>query len=77
MSLDSTSLSSDVLLTSPLLPATSVVFLSRSFPAPTGYERLCMAADMVLLRATREEAVVFEVEDIEADERLWLRVTPA
>lgn len=35
-----------------------------------------MAAEMVLLRATREEAVVFEVEDIEADERLWLRVTP-
>lgn len=34
-----------------------------------------MAAEMVLLRATREEAVVFGVDDIEAGERLWLRVT--
>ena len=34
-----------------------------------------MAAEMVLLRATREEAVLFGVDDIEAGERLWLRVT--
>lgn len=75
-SLDSTSLSSDVLLSKPILRTPSTAFLSDSPPVAVGYERRIVAADIVLLREILGEKEVFGEEDREEGERLCVRIKP-